>query len=169
MSDVKIYPGENLSDLINQVKSLTEGTTGDISVLANISSLLYWSVRDLNWVGFYLSQDETLYLGPFHGKPACVVIPFGRGVCGAAAVQRSTIVVPNVGAYPGHIACDADSRSEIVVPLISDDGRLLGVLDVDSPITERFGKEEQEFFEAVVATLLSGLKSAVPLRLAFVP
>ena len=109
----------------------------------------------MNWAGFYLSDGpDELVLGPFQGKVACVRIPMGKGVCGTAARKRETVVVPDVHAFPGHIACDAASRSEIVVPVIGTDGALLGVLDIDSPVPERFSAAEQALCEAVVAALV---------------
>ncbi len=108
----------------------------------------------MNWAGFYLDRGGTLVLGPFHGQPACVRIPLGRGVCGAAAEQRRTIVVPDVHQFPGHIACDSASRSEIVVPLIKA-GALIGVLDVDSPDLDRFHPAEQALLERVADLLMA--------------
>ena len=112
-------------------------------------------VPRLNWAGFYLHEkDGLLVLGPFQGKPACTEIPNGKGVCGAAALRRETIVVPNVHEFPGHITCDSASQSEIVVPILRQ-GNLVGVLDVDSPEISRFGKNEKEFFEQIVKILLT--------------
>jgi GAF domain-containing protein len=113
-------------------------------------------MRDINWAGFYLLHGDTLYLGPFHGRPACVVIPFGRGVCGTAVARRETIVVPDVDAFPGHIACDSASRSEIVIPLI-EKGRIIGVLDVDSPVPDRFNESDRELLEDVVEAVVAAL------------
>lgn len=125
--------------------------------LANAAALLWWYLDEVNWVGFYLArvvgEREKLILGPFQGLPACVAIPFGKGVCGDAAARRRTIVVSDVFEYPGHIACDAASRSEIVVPLVAGE-RLIGVLDVDSPRIGRFGSGERACLEAFVRTLL---------------
>jgi GAF domain-containing protein len=136
--------------------SLTELLHGEPDLLANAantSALLFHLLPDLNWAGFYFLQESTLVLGPFQGKPACTRIPLDRGVCGAAASQRQTLIVPDVQAFAGHIACDADSRSEIVVPLLQND-RLLGVLDLDSPVPGRFDADDACGLEAVVQIFL---------------
>jgi L-methionine (R)-S-oxide reductase len=112
-----------------------------IANAANFASLLYHSLPDLNWAGFYILKDEELVLGPFQGRPACVRIAIGKGVCGVAAAQRQTVIVANVHDFPGHIACDSASNSEIVVPLLRD-GRLIGVLDLDSPSFARFDEAD---------------------------
>lgn len=122
--------------------------------MANMAALLFHQLPDLNWAGFYLMRDGGLVLGPFQGKPACIRIPLGRGVCGTAAAMRETRLVPDVHAFPGHIACDADSRSEIVVPLIRD-GAVIGVLDLDSPIPARFDADDQAGLEAAALLLLA--------------
>ena len=124
--------------------------------LSNASSLLHWFLPSINWLGFYLARNEELVLGPFQGEPACPSIPFSRGVCGKCAREKSTVVVPDVSLFPGHIACSSSSRSEIVVPLIRD-GELWGVLDVDSPNPNRFGQEEKEFLEKSGEILSSSL------------
>ena len=121
---------------------------------ANTSALLFQSLPDVNWVGFYIAEHGELILGPFQGKPACVRIPFGRGVCGNAAAQRKTIVVPDVNKFFGHIACDTDSRSEIVVPLLNW-GKLLGVLDIDSASLNRFDDDDKDGIESVVSVFLA--------------
>ncbi len=126
-----------------------------ITDLANTSALIFSEIEGLNWAGFYLLEDGMLVLGPFQGKPACTTIALDRGVCGAAARERKVLVVPDVREFKGHIACDAASRSEVVVPLIAADGRLLGVLDVDSPRTGRFADAEKELFVKMVAQLLA--------------
>src|SRR6185437_1577605 len=123
--------------LTKQLDALATGETNKYANLSNASALLNQFFDQINWVGFYLMEDGELVLGPFQGLPACVRIPVGKGVCGASAEKRETIVVPDVHLFPGHIACDAASQSEIVIPLIKD-GQLLGVLDVDSPIKNRF-------------------------------
>ena len=128
---------EMYSNLASQLRSLVEGERDFIANAANVSSLLYHALPDLNWAGFYLLKERELVLGPFQGKPACVRIAMGKGVCGAAAKQRQTILVDNVHEFPGHIACDSESNSEIVVPLIKDK-ELIGVLDLDSPKLGRF-------------------------------
>ncbi len=128
---------ELYSELGIQLGALLEGERDFIANAANFSSLLYHSLPDVNWVGFYLLKNNELVLGPFHGQPACVRIAMGKGVCGTAAELRQTVVVENVHEFPGHIACDSASNSEIVVPLIKD-GQLIGVLDLDSPTLSRF-------------------------------
>lgn len=138
--------------LPEQLRALVEGEPNHISNLANASALLFHELPDLNWAGFYLREGEELVLGPFQGKPACIRIPFGKGICGTVAVTRQTLRVANVDQFPGHIACDADSRSEIVVPLIKQ-GDLLGVLDLDSPVRERFTEADQELLEACAQIL----------------
>jgi GAF domain-containing protein len=132
---------ELYSHLQSQVRSLLEGERDFIANAANFSSLLYYTLPDLNWAGFYLWKDGELVLGPFQGQPACVRIELGKGVCGTAAKQRQTIIVDNVHEFPGHIACDSASQSEIVVPLVRD-GQLIGVLDLDSPSLARFDDED---------------------------
>jgi GAF domain-containing protein len=124
-----------------------------------MSSLLYWSLPDLNWVGFYLLDEASgdLLVGPFQGKPACVRIPLDKGVCGAAAAQHRTLVVQDVHAFPGHIACDSASNSEVVVPIVLADGRLLGVLDLDSPILNRFDERDARGLERLVAVLVAAI------------
>src|SRR5918999_1039203 len=120
------------AQLEREAAALIEGETDWIANLANVAALLYHSLADVNWAGFYLLKGDELVLGPFQGLPACIRIPLGRGVCGTAAAQRKTIIVPNVHEFAGHIACDSASNSEIVVPMIRA-GALLGVLDIDSP------------------------------------
>lgn len=118
-----------------------------MSNLANASAVLNL-LGDLNWCGFYLAEGSDLYVGPFQGETACVKIPFGKGVCGTAAMRRESVVVPDVNAFPGHIACSSRSRSEIVVPILRGD-RVLGVIDLDSPTLDRFKEEERKLLEAV--------------------
>lgn len=120
--------------------------------LANFCAFLFYNIPDLNWVGFYISNGEKLRLGPFAGKPACAEIAFDRGVCGATFTSKSTVRVSDVYEFPGHISCDSASRSEIVLPLTIQ-GRLVGVLDIDSPILARFSEEDQEFFERALGSL----------------
>lgn len=132
---------ELYTNLAEQLRSLVAGEADFIANAANLSSLLYHALPDLNWAGFYLNKGDELVLGPFQGKPACVRIAMGKGVCGTAAEQRQTIIVDNVHDFPGHIACDSASNSEIVVPLVKDE-RLLGVLDLDSPSFARFDDED---------------------------
>ncbi|MBR5379675.1 MAG: GAF domain-containing protein [Clostridia bacterium] len=134
--------------LLSQARALTEGVEHTISNLANLSALLYDTLEDINWAGFYILEGSTLVLGPFQGRPACVEIPLGRGVCGTAAREDRTVVVPDVHAFPGHIACDSASRSEIVIPLRVS-GRVWGVLDIDSPSPDRFDESDREGLEKV--------------------
>ncbi len=137
-------------DLLSALSGLFAGERDPIANAANASAAIWQHVQRLNWAGFYFLRDGGLVVGPFQGKPACVRIGLHQGVCGAAARARRTIVVDDVNAFAGHIACDADSRSEIVVPLLRGE-TLLGVLDVDSPIPARFGPEDRDGFEAVAA------------------
>ena len=132
---------ELYANLTAQLRSLLAGEADFIANAANLSSLLYHTLPDVNWAGFYLSRGDELVLGPFQGKPACVRIQIGKGVCGTAAEQRQTILVDNVNDFPGHIACDSASNSEIVVPLVKHE-RLLGVLDLDSPSFGRFDDDD---------------------------
>lgn len=146
---------EAYSELAKQARSLLEGERDFIANAANFSSLLYHALPDVNWVGFYFLQGGELVLGPFQGKPACVRIEVGKGVCGTAAELRQTLVVENVNEFPGHIACDSASNSEIVVPLMNDD-RLIGVLDLDSPSFARFGDEDAEGLNELAKLFIQG-------------
>jgi GAF domain-containing protein len=142
---------EFYKDLALQLRSLLEGERDPIANAANTSALLFELMPDINWAGFYfLRGGNELIVGPFQGKPACVRIPVGRGVCGTAVERRQSILVEDVHAFPGHIACDAASRSELVVPLIRD-GRIIGVLDLDSPRLKRFDAEDQTGLEEVAS------------------
>jgi L-methionine (R)-S-oxide reductase len=156
MFHVEKYNG-NKSDqyrlVINQLKALLEGEKDQIANLANASALLNQFLDEINWVGFYLMREDQLVLGPFQGLPACVRIPLGRGVCGTAAANKTTERIADVHQFPGHIACDAASNSEIVVPLIVND-QVVGVLDIDSPIKDRFDQEDQTFLEEFVDVLV---------------
>jgi L-methionine (R)-S-oxide reductase len=143
------------SALTAELQALIDGEPDWIANLANASALLYHSLRDVNWSGFYLLRKSELVVGPFQGKPACVRIALGRGVCGSAAQRRETIVVPDVNRFAGHIACDSASNSEIVIPMIKH-GELLGVLDIDSPIKNRFDEEDRKGLESFVAVLVRG-------------
>ena len=136
-----------------QLESLLADERDFIANAAQYSAFLYHQLDDLNWAGFYLNRNEELVLGPFQGQIACVRIPFGRGVCGAAAASRQTQRVEDVHAFAGHIACDSASNSELVVPLIKD-GRLIGVLDLDSPSIGRFSEQDQLGIEALAAIFL---------------
>ena len=150
----------DIDEILDQLESLIavddSSLLGRISSLANASALLSWYLRDINWVGFYLVDVDTaepqLVLGPFQGAPACVTITKGRGVCGTAWREKKTFVVSDVLAFPGHIACDANSRSEVVVPLIVGD-EVVGVLDVDSPIVDRFTEEDVHFLQRAAKTI----------------
>ena len=138
--------------LIQQLKALAEDEPYYIPVLSNASALINENLEDLNWAGFYLMNNGSLLLGPFQGKVACIRIAMGRGVCGTAAQKDETLVVPNVHEFPGHIACDCASNSEIVVP-IHKDGAVVGVLDIDSPSLNRFSDEDKKGLEAFVQAL----------------
>ena len=142
-----------LEGLVEQARALLEGERDPIANAANLSSLVFHTLPELNWAGFYFMRGGELVLGPFQGKPACVRIALGKGVCGTAAREVRTILVPDVDAFPGHIACDSASRSEVVVPLVRD-GVVVGVLDVDSPVTGRFGDGEARALERVAAAYL---------------
>jgi GAF domain-containing protein len=144
---------EMYSGLAAQLRSLIEGERDFIANAANLSSLLYHSLPDLNWAGFYLLKGGELVLGPFQGKPACVRIAMGKGVCGTAAKQRETILVDNVHEFPGHIACDSESNSEIVVPVFKDQ-QLIGVLDLDSPLLTRFDEEDARGLNDLVSLFM---------------
>ena len=138
--------------LIAQVKALTEGIPYPIANLANTAAAIWENLDKLNWAGFYLMEDGALVLGPFQGKPACIRIPVGKGVCGTAVQERRTIRVEDVHQFPGHIACDSASNSEIVVPIYKN-GEIYGVLDLDSPYFARFTEEDQAGLEAVAQVL----------------
>ena len=142
------------ANLVVQLLSLLKGEHDFIANAANFSALLFNSLPNVNWAGFYFLQGEELVLGPFQGNPACVRIPMGRGVCGVAAQQCETIIVPNVHEFPGHIACDVASNSEIVVPLF-DGERLLGVLDLDSPTIGRFDDQDAEGLNELVTVFVA--------------
>lgn len=141
-------------DICEQLQELLREEQDFVANAANTSALLFDHLPDVNWVGFYTAERRELVLGPFQGKPACARIPFGKGVCGTAAAQRKTVVVPDVNAFPDHIFCDLASRSEIVVPLLNW-GKLLGVLDIDSASLNRFDDEDKEGIESIVAVFLA--------------
>lgn len=156
MIEVNNYSGDrvqNYSLLGRQLEALLEGEKNRIANLSNASALLGQFLDRINWVGFYLLEDGELVLGPFQGLPACVRIPMGKGVCGTSAAKEETIVVPDVHLFPGHIACDAASQSEIVIPLIKE-GQLLGVLDIDSPEKDRFDEIDKENLEKFTEILI---------------
>jgi L-methionine (R)-S-oxide reductase len=142
------------ASLVVQLLSLLKGEHDFVANAANFSALLFNSLPNVNWAGFYFLQGEELVLGPFQGNPACVRIPLGKGVCGVAARQLETIIVPNVHEFPGHIACDVASNSEIVVPLF-DGERLLGVLDLDSPMIARFDDQDAEGLNELVTVFVA--------------
>lgn len=137
--------------LLEQIKALTTKDLPLITNLSNASAVLN-QLENINWCGFYLAKGETLYLGPFQGEPACTVIPFGKGVCGTAAKEKRTIIVDDVNKFEGHIACSALSKSEIVVPIIKDN-QVLGVIDIDSPIYNRFNDGNKKALQEIAALL----------------
>ena len=141
------------AQLAAQLSSLLAGERDLIANAANFSSLIFHSLPDLNWAGFYFVKDNELLLGPFQGQPACVRIALGKGVCGTAAAEGVTTIVPNVHEFPGHIACDSASNSEIVVPLVKGE-RLIGVLDLDSPLFGRFDNEDDQGLNRLVSVLI---------------
>jgi L-methionine (R)-S-oxide reductase len=147
------------AELESSLRALLEGEPDFVACAANMAALLYWSLPQLNWAGFYLVEPRSgdLVLGPFQGKPACVRIAIGQGVCGTAALRRATVVVEDVHAFPGHIACDSESSSEVVVPLMDGD-RLLGVLDLDSPAQGRFDAEDARGLEALVQVFVAATR-----------
>ncbi len=141
----------------SQLKSLSEGVVWDVTILSNAAALLWDSLKDINWAGFYLFRGSRLELGPFQGKPACTVIEIGKGVCGTAVAEDRTQLVKNVHDFLGHIACDSASNSEIVVPVHAG-GKIYGVLDIDSPILARFDEEDKAGLEEFVRILESILE-----------
>jgi GAF domain-containing protein len=145
---------EQYAQLLEQVRALMHGERDRIANAANLAALVYHALPGLNWVGFYFYDGEELVVGPFQGLPACVRIALDRGVCGAAARTRTTQRIDDVHAFPGHIACDAASRSELVVPLVTKNGTLIGVLDVDSPQPARFDADDQAGLEAIASAFL---------------
>ncbi|MGJ9382367.1 GAF domain-containing protein [Salipaludibacillus sp. CF4.18] len=159
MFQTNTYQGsleEKYTLLTKQLDALLEGEKDQIANLSNASSLLNQFLSDVNWVGFYLWKENELVLGPFQGMPACVRIKYGKGVCGTAAKEERTLRIEDVHTFPGHIACDAASNSEIVVPLLKN-GSLIGVLDIDSPSKNRFSEEDQKGLEQFASTLLKHL------------
>ena len=140
------------ADLLPAIDAITSDEPDAIANMANVAALIWEAVPDLNWAGFYRLLGDTLILGPFQGKAACIRIPIGKGVCGAAAESKTTQLVRDVHAFPGHIACDAASQSELVVPILFQ-GRLIAVLDLDSPRPARFDEEDQRGFEAICALI----------------
>ncbi|MDQ2773409.1 MAG: GAF domain-containing protein [Acidobacteriota bacterium] len=145
---------ELYQQICERLQNLLGEESNFVANAANTAALLFHSLPDVNWVGFYIAEGEELVLGPFQGKPACVRIPFGQGVCGTAAIEQKTIVVPDVNQFAGHIACDTASKSEIVVPLLNW-GNLVGVLDIDSATENRFDEDDCEGIESVVSVFLA--------------
>ncbi|MGG4201439.1 GAF domain-containing protein [Peribacillus frigoritolerans] len=159
MFNVEMYQGKkekNYELVQKQLLALIEDETNRIANLSNAAALLNQFLDEINWVGFYLYEEDQLILGPFQGLPACVRIPMGKGVCGTSAATEKTLRIEDVHQFPGHIACDAASRSEIVIPLMKD-GILLGVLDIDSPITDRFDEMDQQGLEKFAEILSNHL------------
>jgi GAF domain-containing protein len=144
------------TELVEQLAALIAGEPDAVANLSNVSALLFHHLPDLNWAGFYLLKGGELVLGPFQGKPACIRIAIGRGVCGTAVAQGASVLVQDVHNFPGHIACDSASQSELVVPLLKD-GEVVGVLDLDSPKVGRFTREDQKGCEIMVAELMRQL------------
>jgi L-methionine (R)-S-oxide reductase len=156
MFQTTAYSGDKVNDyelVIKQLDALLHDENDTIANLSNASALLNQFLNQVNWVGFYLWKEDQLVLGPFQGLPACIRIPYGKGVCGTAVKEQKTIRVEDVNQFPGHIACDSASQSEIVIPLIKNN-EVLGVLDIDSPITNRFDETDQVYLEKFVETLL---------------
>src|SRR5438309_2651509 len=150
-SKVEVY-----NQLAAQLSSLLAGERDLIANAANFSSVIFHSLPDLNWAGFYFLKDDELVLGPFQGQPACVRIAMGKGVCGTAVAKRETVIVPNVHEFPGHIACDTASTSEIVVPIMKGE-KLIGVIDLDSPSQSRFDEEDAAGLETLAGILLASI------------
>lgn len=156
VADLSGSRAEQYQQLADQARALVAGEADRVANAANLAALVYHALPELNWVGFYFYDGRELVVGPFQGKPACVRIPLGKGVCGTAAQSRETQLVPDVHAFPGHIACDADSRSEIVVPLIHD-GELIGVFDIDSPKPDRFDATDRDGIETIAGIFVDSL------------
>lgn len=155
MFEVKSYSGNKEQDyelVVKQLHALIEGEKDEIALLSNASALLNQFLSEINWVGFYIWKNNELVLGPFQGLPACTRIPYGKGVCGTAVKEWKTQRVADVFDFPGHIACDAASRSELVIPILVN-GSIYGVLDIDSPITDRFDDVDQKYIEKYVAII----------------
>jgi GAF domain-containing protein len=147
---------QHYAELAQQVASLVEGEPDHIANMANISALLYWALNDVNWAGFYLLKGKELVLGPFHGQPACIRIPVGKGVCGAAVSENKAQLVHDVHEFPGHIACDAASNSEVVLPVYVK-GEIFAVLDLDSPNIGRFEQADLDGLQLIVNALQESL------------
>ena len=154
----EMYPankGELYALLKKQLAALLEGETRPLPHLCNAAALVYGALKEINWAGFYLMEKDGLLLGPFQGKPACIHIPLGKGVCGTAAAENRAVIVGNVHLFPGHIACDSASNSEIVIP-IRVNGAVAGVLDIDSPLMSRFDEQDRQGLEELMALLAAG-------------
>jgi len=149
---------EQYEQLLAQARALVHGERDRVANAANLSALVYSALPQLNWVGFYFFDGTELVVGPFQGLPACVRIPLDKGVCGAAASSRQTQRIADVHAFPGHIACDSASNSELVVPLVSSKGELIGVFDIDSPVQDRFDVEDQHGLEAIARAFVESLE-----------
>lgn len=149
---------EQYAQLLEQARALMHGEHNHIANAANLSALLWHALPGLNWCGFYLYDGTELVVGPFQGLPACIRIPLNKGVCGAAASSRQTQVVADVNAFAGHIACDSASQSECVVPLVAADGSLIGVLDLDSPRTNRFDDEDARGLESIAQAFVESIQ-----------
>lgn len=155
MFETTVYSGSKEKDyelVISQLQALSEDETDTTAILANASALLNQFLSDINWVGFYIWKEDELVLGPFQGLPACIRIAYGKGVCGTAVKEKQTQRVADVHAFPGHIACDAQSQSEIVIPIMKN-GNVYGVLDIDSPVKNRFDSEDEVYLEKFVRVL----------------
>ena len=148
---------DQYAQLLEQARALMSGERDRVANAANLSALVYHSLPALNWAGFYFYDGQELVVGPFQGLPACVRIPLGKGVCGTAAQTRQTQRVEDVEAFPGHIACDSASRSELVVPLVAADGSLIGVFDLDSPELNRFSTDDQSGLEAIAKVFVESI------------
>ena len=156
----EMYPGdkrEMYALLKKQLAALMEGESRPLPHLCNAAALIFGALKDINWAGFYLMEEDGLLLGPFQGKPACIRIPAGKGVCGTAAAENRTLLVDNVHEFPGHIACDSASNSEIVIPIHADD-RVVGVLDIDSPLFSRFDGQDRLGLEELAELLAAGCR-----------
>ena len=149
---------DQYAQLLEQARALLHGERDRIANAANLSALVYHALPGLNWVGFYFFDGHELVVGPFQGLPACVRIPLDKGVCGAAARTRQTQRIEDVHAFPGHIACDSASNSELVIPLVGANGELIGVFDLDSPLHARFSVEDQQGLEAIAGAFLESLQ-----------
>ncbi|HEY6171891.1 MAG TPA: GAF domain-containing protein [Candidatus Kapabacteria bacterium] len=158
-ADYHPLKGKDYWDALNRdLGNLLSFDEPAITTLSNAAAFIFNVLEDINWAGFYLFDDKKLILGPFGGKPACTTIALGSGVCGTAAHEKRTVIVPDVEAFPGHIACDGDSRSEIVIPLIDKSGNLIGVLDIDSPNLNRFSNDDGAGLESLAAVVISKLR-----------